>query len=584
MPDGATLRAEVASSAPDRPGSRSPRSSPPPASRAAPRGRRRVTTVAPTTTRSTARARASRSRSSRSRHRGFGGTSTPLDSGDRAARPPARHGRLRSARRAAPTGPGRSAATELEPYYDRAHASARARARIRPRTDGSDGDSPTPLAWDGGPQLAMFQFAPHDMLHRRYDDARSATPTVDVVLHRGQRDRPARDDGARCHRAGVVAPPAARVHRRGRACSCWRAGGIDNARVLLASPGRHGDGVGNEHDNVGRYFMDHLSVDSGVIVPAGAAGTSPSAAFREQRQSDGPATSRCCGWATRIIEREGLPNAAFWVDELDSSVPLGGRRRGALAARRDAGRPRAQVVSRHAHRRRARCTSTSPPTPPASSAGAFRGRRCCRCASSPSSSPIASRASSYRDAATRSESRRSTSTGGSRAAISTSSSTTRRVLGHLLAEQGVATAGPAVRSRSAPVAGDVELPPPRRARGCTLTPGTESSIPTAGCIRRTTCSSPAARCSRRGISQPDAHDHRPGHEDRPRRQPIPARPRQPLTTRCAASRASPSKPVRTARAAVTGCHATACSSTDWTTSCRSVGDRGRQANATVIPP
>lgn len=35
------------------------------------------------------------------------------------------------------------------------------------------------------------------------------------------------------------------------------AGGLENARLLLASNHRSGSGVGNDHDQVGRYFMDH---------------------------------------------------------------------------------------------------------------------------------------------------------------------------------------------------------------------------------------------------------------------------------------------------------------------------------------
>lgn len=35
-------------------------------------------------------------------------------------------------------------------------------------------------------------------------------------------------------------------------------GAVENARILLASRGRFATGVGNVHDNVGRYFMDHL--------------------------------------------------------------------------------------------------------------------------------------------------------------------------------------------------------------------------------------------------------------------------------------------------------------------------------------
>jgi len=39
-------------------------------------------------------------------------------------------------------------------------------------------------------------------------------------------------------------------------------GGIENARLLLDS------GIGNEHDQVGRYFMNHPKNPSGVVVPA----------------------------------------------------------------------------------------------------------------------------------------------------------------------------------------------------------------------------------------------------------------------------------------------------------------------------
>lgn len=37
-------------------------------------------------------------------------------------------------------------------------------------------------------------------------------------------------------------------------------GGIENARLLLSSTSSMPNGLGNEHDNVGRYFMDHIQV------------------------------------------------------------------------------------------------------------------------------------------------------------------------------------------------------------------------------------------------------------------------------------------------------------------------------------
>jgi len=43
------------------------------------------------------------------------------------------------------------------------------------------------------------------------------------------------------------------------------AGGIENARLLLASRGRRPAGVGNENDLVGRFFMEHLHVPAGHL-------------------------------------------------------------------------------------------------------------------------------------------------------------------------------------------------------------------------------------------------------------------------------------------------------------------------------
>ncbi len=46
------------------------------------------------------------------------------------------------------------------------------------------------------------------------------------------------------------------------------AGGIENARLLLASTADDARGLGNDRDLVGRFFMDHLSLETGLIVPA----------------------------------------------------------------------------------------------------------------------------------------------------------------------------------------------------------------------------------------------------------------------------------------------------------------------------
>ena len=46
------------------------------------------------------------------------------------------------------------------------------------------------------------------------------------------------------------------------------AGGIENARILLASRCTCERGVGNDHDLVGRFFADHLHVPVGILYPS----------------------------------------------------------------------------------------------------------------------------------------------------------------------------------------------------------------------------------------------------------------------------------------------------------------------------
>jgi choline dehydrogenase-like flavoprotein len=46
------------------------------------------------------------------------------------------------------------------------------------------------------------------------------------------------------------------------------AGGIENARLLLLSNTRQPAGLGNQHDLVGRFFMDHPRFEAGRIMPA----------------------------------------------------------------------------------------------------------------------------------------------------------------------------------------------------------------------------------------------------------------------------------------------------------------------------
>jgi choline dehydrogenase-like flavoprotein len=274
----------------------------------------------------------------KSRHRGFGGTSThwtpatglrvrPLDEIDFGASP------------CRPNDSWPFTADDLRPFYERAYRSI----GLQPRNDQARwfGDtSPTPLAWAGGPQLAMFQFAPHDCFTRRYRAVHEST-SIDLALHGTVVGLGLAADGTTVERAEIATTVGGRCFAVG-AVFVVACGAIENSRLLLASPGRDGRGLGNEHDNVGRYFMDHLSVDTGVL-DADGQHRIDAAPFREGRTADGRFQPML--WlGDDLIRREGIPNAAFWVDEWDPLYLSRGVGAARLARQAVYGRPRRRLA------------------------------------------------------------------------------------------------------------------------------------------------------------------------------------------------------------------------------------------------
>ena len=73
-------------------------------------------------------------------------------------------------------------------------------------------------------------------------------------------------DGSHCESVSIRAfsGRAARIRARSFVIAC---GGIESARLLLASPAVDGKGVANRSGSVGRFFQDHVSYIAGEIEP-----------------------------------------------------------------------------------------------------------------------------------------------------------------------------------------------------------------------------------------------------------------------------------------------------------------------------
>lgn len=119
---------------------------------------------------------------------------------------------------------------------------------------------------DGALQTISFQFGiPRDFGQAHRQDFERAN-NVDVLLHANLVEVEATSDlrSVQAVRAKTLTGHAFRIQARDYVLAC---GGIENARLLLASNRIAPAGIGNAHDLVGRFFMDHPYLTTGYFTP-----------------------------------------------------------------------------------------------------------------------------------------------------------------------------------------------------------------------------------------------------------------------------------------------------------------------------
>jgi choline dehydrogenase-like flavoprotein len=131
------------------------------------------------------------------------------------------------------------------------------------------------------------------------------------------------------------------------------AGGIETPRLLLLSNRVRPRGIGNEHDQVGRYFMEHPSARSGVVVPSSRAVLDEESLYYTPGTLYWDAERRVSRRAVvtldeRVLRREGLLNVAFLLEAQTRAFASSGIRSLGTLGRAVTSRPRGPSLGRHA--------------------------------------------------------------------------------------------------------------------------------------------------------------------------------------------------------------------------------------------
>ena len=156
---------------------------------------------------------------------------------------------------------------DLDPFYARAHRLL----ELGPYEYGAAqwqrrDPAMVPLPLD--PSVAwtkIWQFSPPTRFGAKYRDAIVAAPNVRLYTHANVCELRANESAAAVDdlRVRTLEGKEHRVRARHYVLAC---GTIQNARLLLASNARGAAGLGNSHDLVGRFFMEHLEMPSGQLL------------------------------------------------------------------------------------------------------------------------------------------------------------------------------------------------------------------------------------------------------------------------------------------------------------------------------
>jgi len=203
----------------------------------------------------------------------------------------------------------------LAPFYERAQAACGLGAFHHYAAANGNGGGPPPAA---GIATYVIQQASEPSFRARYADTLGAADNVLVGLDTRATclEPTSRGDAVRAVEA--VGPDGRRTRITARAV-VLAAGGVENARLLLASRGAAAAGLGNAHDLVGRFFMDHPFVD----IPLGDDAAARALAVSHTPRPVGDALVWTqLGLTEECRRRERLPAIRLWVDAGERGRPL----------------------------------------------------------------------------------------------------------------------------------------------------------------------------------------------------------------------------------------------------------------------
>jgi choline dehydrogenase-like flavoprotein len=157
--------------------------------------------------------------------------------------------------------------SHLDPYYKRAQVICQLGPyRYDPPFWSDSQTAVLPFA-DGRVTTSIFQFSPPTRFGRVYRDEITRSDNIRLYLFANATEIETDETGHQVRRLHVATLSGNRFTLSAR-IFLLALGGIETPRLLLASDTIQSSGVGNPYDRVGRFFMEHPHLESGVLLPS----------------------------------------------------------------------------------------------------------------------------------------------------------------------------------------------------------------------------------------------------------------------------------------------------------------------------
>ncbi|MEY2439704.1 MAG: hypothetical protein QOI34_1089 [Verrucomicrobiota bacterium] len=197
--------------------------------------------------------------------------------------------------------------THLDPYYDKAQAICHVEPTSFEVDDWQDQPNRALALSDDRVQTIIYKFVARDTLALGYTEEVSRANNITSLLHADVLDleTPSIPDRITRSRVATLNGTSFNVSAK---LFILAGGGIEIPRLLLLSRKSTPNGLGNENDLVGRFFMEHPHFWQGIFVPNDGALLQSTALYNEIHSVKGVAVIGKLALAESVLRRERLLN------------------------------------------------------------------------------------------------------------------------------------------------------------------------------------------------------------------------------------------------------------------------------------